>query len=135
MATKNVGEGTIAFIGETTFAKGEWIGIILDEKKGKNNGSIQGKEYFSCEHEYGMFVRSSLIQLIGSARSSGAATPAKTRLTRKSIAKPSESKATPRSRSSSQNRSKITSGRASRDQSPAQKEREETEAAKEALQS
>ena len=76
--TKNVGEGTIAFIGETDFAKGEWIGIILDEKKGfffyksfqkllltflgKNNGSIQGKEYFSCEHEYGMFVRSSLIQ-------------------------------------------------------------------------
>ena len=42
--SKNVGKGTIAFIGETKFAKGEWIGIILDEKKGKNNGTIQGKE-------------------------------------------------------------------------------------------
>ena len=62
--TKNVGVGTVAFIGETEFAKGEWIGIILDEKRGKNNGSIQGKAYFTCEHEYGMFVRSSLIQLI-----------------------------------------------------------------------
>ena len=41
--SKDVGKGTIAFIGDTKFAKGSWVGIILDEKRGKNNGTIQGK--------------------------------------------------------------------------------------------
>jgi dynactin 1 len=42
---KNV-QGEIAYIGTTLFAQGKWIGLILDEPKGKNNGSVQGKQYF-----------------------------------------------------------------------------------------
>lgn len=38
--------GVIAFMGETKFAPGEWIGVILDEPKGKNNGSVREHEYF-----------------------------------------------------------------------------------------
>ncbi|XP_053697406.1 dynactin subunit 1 isoform X4 [Sabethes cyaneus] len=49
--------GTIAYIGMTSFAVGKWIGVILDEPKGKNNGSIKGQTYFSCDENYGMFVR------------------------------------------------------------------------------
>lgn len=39
-------QGTIAFIGPTSFAADTWIGLKLDEPKGKNNGSVQGVEYF-----------------------------------------------------------------------------------------
>ena len=59
--SKEVGNGTVAFVGETEFAKGVWIGVILDEKKGKNNGTIQGTTYFTCEANYGMFVREQLV--------------------------------------------------------------------------
>lgn len=39
-------QGTVAYVGTTLFASGKWIGIILDEPKGKNNGTVQGKSYF-----------------------------------------------------------------------------------------
>ena len=55
---KNVG-GQIAYIGATDFAPGTWVGVILDEAKGKNNGSVQGKSYFECSEKHGMFVRQS----------------------------------------------------------------------------
>lgn len=42
---KNI-QGTVAFIGMTSFASGKWIGVVLDEPKGKNNGTVQGKAYF-----------------------------------------------------------------------------------------
>lgn len=57
-------QGVIAFIGITNFASGKWIGLILDDPKGKNNGSVQGKVYFQCEDNYGMFVRPSQVVLL-----------------------------------------------------------------------
>ena len=32
--------GTIRFIGVTQFAEGTWLGVELDEAKGKNNGTV-----------------------------------------------------------------------------------------------
>ena len=40
---------------------GIWIGLVLDEKKGKNNGSMNGVKYFECQDNYGMFVREALL--------------------------------------------------------------------------
>lgn len=56
--------GTVAYIGSTSFAPGKWVGIILDEPKGKNNGTVQGKRYFTCEDNFGMFVRPTQITIL-----------------------------------------------------------------------
>ncbi|XP_045457196.1 dynactin subunit 1 [Melitaea cinxia] len=57
-------KGSIAYVGYPTFATGKWIGIILDEPKGKNNGTVRGHSYFRCDENYGVFVRQTQIQLL-----------------------------------------------------------------------
>ena len=54
-------EGVVKFVGTTHFAPGKWIGIQLALPKGKNNGSVQGKPYFTCPDNCGLFVRQNQI--------------------------------------------------------------------------
>ncbi|XP_066534735.1 dynactin subunit 1 [Hoplias malabaricus] len=56
--------GTVAYIGTTLFASGKWVGVILEEAKGKNDGTVQGKRYFTCLENHGIFVRQSQIQMV-----------------------------------------------------------------------
>ncbi|KAH3855895.1 hypothetical protein DPMN_098470, partial [Dreissena polymorpha] len=56
--------GTVAYMGTTMFSAGKWIGVVLDEAKGKNDGTVQGKTYFTCPDNHGIFVRQSQIQAI-----------------------------------------------------------------------
>ncbi len=51
------GLGTVAFVGPTEFAEGKWVGVVLDEPNGKNNGLVKGKKYFECDDNHGIFVR------------------------------------------------------------------------------
>ena len=58
--TVELQDGRIAsvhFIGETNFATGDWIGVVLDDATGKNDGTVQGQRYFECLPGHGMFVR------------------------------------------------------------------------------
>ena len=45
-----------------TVLTGKWIGVALDDAKGKNNGTVQGKRYFICEENHGIFVRQSQVR-------------------------------------------------------------------------
>ncbi|CAF3513773.1 unnamed protein product [Rotaria socialis] len=54
--------GTVAFIGSTNFAAGEWIGIILDEAHGKNDGTHGGIRYFETDANRGLFCRRDTVQ-------------------------------------------------------------------------
>lgn len=52
--------GEIAYVGMTTFAGGKWVGVILDEAAGKNNGSIKGAVYFTVNRNYCLISNSIL---------------------------------------------------------------------------
>lgn len=52
-----VKSGVIGFIGQTQFARGVWVGVILDTPEGKNNGSVGGVHYFDCAPNHGLFTR------------------------------------------------------------------------------
>ena len=65
--TVEVQDGRIAivqFIGSTDFAAGDWIGVVLDDATGKNDGSVKGQRYFTCNPGHGMFVRPSAASII-----------------------------------------------------------------------
>ncbi|CEP09589.1 hypothetical protein [Parasitella parasitica] len=56
--------GTIRFVGTTSFQTGKWVGIELDEAYGKNSGVVQGKRYFECRTNHGVFVRPSQVKVL-----------------------------------------------------------------------
>lgn len=56
--------GVLAFLGVTQFAKGNWAGIVLDSLEGKNNGSVNGVQYFECEPNRGLFAKQEKIKFV-----------------------------------------------------------------------
>lgn len=57
-------KGTIRYAGQTHFQVGEWVGVELDEKTGKNDGSVQSERYFDCAMGYGMFVKPMMVTIL-----------------------------------------------------------------------
>ncbi|KAH0525287.1 hypothetical protein TsFJ059_007676 [Trichoderma semiorbis] len=74
----------VRFAGPTHFQVGEWIGVELEEKTGKNDGSVQGERYFDCPMGYGMFVKPMMATIIAQP-----AAPKPAAAARKPTARPS----------------------------------------------
>ena len=60
--------GTVAFLGPTQFARGVWAGVVLDTRDGKNNGCVNGVQYFECEANKGIFARPEKLTLLAKAQ-------------------------------------------------------------------
>jgi len=63
--------GTLRYMGFTSFANGEWCGVELDEPRGKNDGSVEGKRYFDCRPNFGLFAPISKVSKSPSNRGRG----------------------------------------------------------------
>ncbi|KAJ3120789.1 hypothetical protein HK100_012650 [Physocladia obscura] len=59
-------EGTLRFIGTTSFAAGEWIGVELDQSEdGDSDGKVDGVSYFECSPGTGVFVhRDAIVKVL-----------------------------------------------------------------------
>ncbi|KAM6367041.1 CAP-Gly domain-containing linker protein 4 isoform 1-T2 [Alca torda] len=57
--------GTIRYIGPTDFAPGIWLGLELRSAKGKNDGAVGEKRYFTCKPNHGVLVRPSRVTYRG----------------------------------------------------------------------
>lgn len=58
-----VEEGILRYYGRTAFAEGEWCGIELAKGLGKNDGSVDGVIYFTCQPQYGIFAPAGKVSL------------------------------------------------------------------------
>ncbi|KAL0620859.1 CAP-Gly domain-containing linker protein 4 [Plecturocebus cupreus] len=57
--------GTVRYVGPTDFASGIWLGLELRSAKGKNDGSVSDKRYFTCKPNHGVLVRPSRVTYRG----------------------------------------------------------------------
>ncbi|KAJ8289590.1 hypothetical protein GJAV_G00003060 [Gymnothorax javanicus] len=57
--------GIIRYLGTADFAPGLWLGLELRGPKGKNDGSVGGRRYFSCRPGHGVLVRPSRVTYRG----------------------------------------------------------------------
>ncbi|XP_074548280.1 CAP-Gly domain-containing linker protein 4 [Halichoeres trimaculatus] len=55
----------IRYLGTADFAPGLWLGLELRSAKGKNDGSVGGRRYFSCRAGHGVLVRPSRVTYRG----------------------------------------------------------------------
>ncbi|XP_055256079.1 CAP-Gly domain-containing linker protein 4 isoform X2 [Moschus berezovskii] len=56
---------TVRYVGPTDFASGIWLGLELRSPKGKNDGAVGDKRYFTCKPHHGVLVRPSRVAYRG----------------------------------------------------------------------
>jgi len=54
-------KGIVRYIGDVSFAAGEWVGLELTDAKGMHDGSVMGIPYFECPVAKGVFALPALL--------------------------------------------------------------------------
>ncbi|KAK9728060.1 hypothetical protein K7432_001312 [Basidiobolus ranarum] len=68
--------GTLRFLGSTKFKLGVWAGVELDiEGTGKNDGVVDGVQYFTCAPKSGLFILAHKVSKISYSHSFSQCTP------------------------------------------------------------
>ena len=68
---------TVRYVGATNFAEGVWVGLELLRPVGRNDGSVRGIRYFTCDPQCGLFVPPSHVNPVAIADASAAPEPPK----------------------------------------------------------
>jgi len=82
-------EGVVRYYGETEFSTGVWVGVELTTNSGKNDGSVKGKRYFSCQMGKGMFLKPGAVTVTGEAPPPAAKAPVRKAARPSSLINPS----------------------------------------------
>jgi hypothetical protein len=60
--------GRVRYIGGIEGKEGTWVGVELDDPKfGKNSGEVDGRRYFECATNHGLFIRSEQVEALPDA--------------------------------------------------------------------
>jgi tubulin-folding cofactor B len=55
--------GCVMYVGMVKeIGYGFYVGVLLDEPMGENNGSVKGKKYFECDDKFATFVRPNYVK-------------------------------------------------------------------------
>jgi len=65
MCIHNREMATVKYVGHTDFAPGIWVGLELKNPKGKHNGIVQERRYFTCKEGHGVMVRPRTVSVHG----------------------------------------------------------------------
>lgn len=57
--------GIVRYVGHVEFEEGLWVGVELRLPRGKNDGTVCGKQYFVCKANHGLLVRPQKVTVHG----------------------------------------------------------------------
>lgn len=61
----NTVPGIIKYIGRVDFEEGVWLGVELRTAKGRHDGTVRGRRYFTCRPRHGIMVRPNKVYVRG----------------------------------------------------------------------